>query len=100
MIKVKINYDGNVIKSFKVSGHANHDEYGKDIVCASVSSIVITSINLALKLDKESVVATDKPGLIETSILKQDDVINKVFVNMVDMLKELEKDYSKNIKIL
>lgn len=100
MIKVKINYDGNVIKGFKVSGHANYDEYGKDIVCASVSTVVITSINLALKLDEKSVVVTDKPGLIEANILKRDDVINKIFINMKDMLVELQKDYSKNIKIL
>lgn len=100
MIKVKINYDGNVIKGFKVSGHANYDEYGKDIVCASVSTVVITSINLALKIDEKSVVVTDKPGLIEANILKRDDVINKIFINMKDMLVELQKDYSKNIKIL
>lgn len=100
MIKVKINYDGNVIKGFKVSGHANYDEYGKDIVCASVSTVVITSINLALKLDEKSVVVTDKSGLIEANILKRDDVINKIFINMKDMLVELQKDYSKNIKIL
>lgn len=100
MIKVKINYDGNVIKGFKVSGHANYDEYGKDIVCASVSTVVITSINLALKIDEKSVVVTDKPGLIEVNILKRDDVINKIFINMKDMLVELQKDYSKNIKIL
>lgn len=100
MIKVKINYDGNVIKGFKVSGHANYDEYGKDIVCASVSTVVITSINLALKIDEKSVVVIDKPGLIEANILKRDDVINKIFINMKDMLVELQKDYSKNIKIL
>ena len=100
MIKVKINYDGNVIKGFKVSGHANYDEYGKDIVCASVSTVVITSINLALKIDEKSVVVTDKPGLIEANILKRDDIINKIFINMKDMLVELQKDYSKNIKIL
>lgn len=100
MIKVKINYEDNFIKSFKVTGHANYDDYGKDIVCASVSSIVITSINMALKLDEFSVKVADKSGLIETDVLKRDDVINKVFINMVDMLKELEKDYSKNIKIL
>lgn len=100
MIKVKINYDGNFVKDFKISGHANYDEYGKDIVCASVSSVVITSINMALSLDETSVKASDKSGLIEARVLKQDEVINKVFVNMVNMLKELEKDYGKNIKIL
>lgn len=100
MIKVKINYKDDFIKGFKVTGHANYDDYGKDIVCASVSSIVITSINMALRLDESSVKVTDKSGLIEAKVLKQNEIINKVFVNMIDMLKELENDYSKNIKIL
>lgn len=100
MIKVKINYKDNFVNGFKISGHANYDEHGKDIVCASVSSIVITSINMALSLDETSVKASDKSGLIETNVLKQDEIINKVFVNMINMLEELERDYSKNIKII
>lgn len=100
MIKVKINYKDNFVNGFKISGHANYDEHGKDIVCASVSSIVITSINMALSLDETSVKASDKSGLIEASVLKQDEIINKVFINMINMLEELQKDYSKNIKII
>ena len=100
MIKVKINYKDNFVNGFKISGHANYDEHGKDIGCASVSSLVITSINMALSLDETSVKASDKSGLIETNVLKQDEIINKVFVNMINMLEELEKDYSKNIKII
>lgn len=100
MIKIKINYDGDFITSFKVTGHANYDEYGKDIVCASVSSIVITSVNMALTIDENSVNAIDKEGLVDAVILKKDDTINKVFINMVNMLKELEKNYKNNVKII
>ncbi len=100
MIKIKVNYKDNFIDSFKISGHANYDDYGKDIVCASVSSIAITSINLAIKFDKDSVKYEEKSGLLSVQVLKQNEIINKVFINMMDMLKELEKDYSKNIKIL
>lgn len=99
MIKIKIKYDGTFIKYFKVLGHANYDDYGKDIVCASVSSIVICSVNMALKLDNKAVKTTSKEGFLEANILKQEDAINKVFINMIDMLKELETDYGKNIKI-
>lgn len=99
MIKVKIEYNNDFVKSFKISGHANYDDYGKDIVCASVSSIAITSINLALKLDIKSVSYIEKKGLLDVSVLKQDEVINKVFLNMIDMFKELEKQYKNNIKI-
>ena len=99
MIKIKVDYKENFISSFKVSGHANYDEYGKDIVCSSVSSIVITSINLALKLKDNAVSVKQSSGLIDAKVLVFDDVINKVFVNMIDMLQELENDYKDNIKI-
>ena len=32
-------------KDFLCSGHAGYDDYGKDIVCASVSVLVINTIN-------------------------------------------------------
>ena len=34
--------DGHII--IDVNGHANYNEYGKDIVCAGVSAIVQTTI--------------------------------------------------------
>ncbi len=38
MIEININKSGNV-KSVSLTGHADYNEYGKDIVCASVSTI-------------------------------------------------------------
>ena len=100
MIKIKINYNDSFIKDFKVSGHANYDEYGKDIVCASVSSIVITSVNLVLKLNDKALLVKQAEGLIDVKVLIEDDTINKVLLNMKDMLEELSKDYKKHVKII
>ena len=33
------------IQRFTCSGHAEYDEYGKDVVCASISMLVINTIN-------------------------------------------------------
>ena len=44
MIKVKISK-----KSIEISGHAKYAAHGKDIVCAAVSSITITTVNAILK---------------------------------------------------
>lgn len=100
MIKVKVDYNGNYIKKVLVTGHAGYDDYGKDIVCASASSIVITSINLILKMDDKSISVIQKEGLIKLEVLKEDKTVNKILKNMIDMLENLSKDYKKNVKII
>ena len=100
MIKIKVNYSDSYIKGFKVTGHADYEDYGKDIVCAAVSSIVITSVNLSITLNSDIIEYKNNEGLIEVKIKSNDEVINKVFINMIEMLKELEKKYSKNIKFI
>ncbi len=100
MIKIKVDYEDDFINNFKITGHANFARYGKDIVCASVSSIVITSVNLAITFDSDSVDYNEKEGFIDVKVMKKDETINKVFQNMVNMLKELEEQYSKNIKFI
>lgn len=95
MIKVKL--DNNKIE---ISGHAYYDELGKDIVCASVSSIVVTTINAILELTNDSISYEDLDNKILIEILKEDEVAQKLINNMIFMLEGLEKDYPKNIKIL
>lgn len=98
MIKVKLMQDGNNIKKISIKGHALYDDYGKDIVCAAVSSTVITSINIALSLDSESLKYEDKNGL-DIEILKNDKVTNTIINVMISNLKELSNAYPKNIQI-
>ena len=64
MIKVSINKSDKVVNNIIINGHANFDEYGKDIVCASVSSIVITSINAILRIDEKAINYQEKEGLV------------------------------------
>ena len=100
MIKIKVEYDGKIIKNFKITGHANYDVHGKDIVCASVSSIAITSVNLAMKYNSSSVDVKQSEGLLDINVLVEQTVINLIFSNLKDMLEELSKDYSKYVKII
>ena len=94
---IKVIIENNKIE---VSGHANYDDYGKDIVCASVSSIVITTINGIIEIDEEAILYEEDKNKIKIEIKKEDKVIKKLINNMVFMLESLEKDYPKNIKIL
>lgn len=95
MIKVEI--ENNKIE---IKGHANYDDYGKDIVCASVSSIVITTINAIIEFDSESIYYEDLNNRILIEKLKDDDITNKLINNMIELLEELEKSYKDNIKII
>ena len=99
MIKISIKKENESIKEIYLKGHALFADYGSDIVCASVSSIVITTINACLLFDKESVSTNDKDGLL-IKINKNTDEIDKLICNMLNMLKELEEQYPKNIKFL
>lgn len=46
MIKVKFLKDkDNLIREIEVTGHADFDQYGKDIVCSAVTVYLINSLN-------------------------------------------------------
>jgi uncharacterized protein YsxB (DUF464 family) len=99
MIKVRISYRNNNIETIVIEGHASYDEAGKDIVCASVSSIVATTINAMIRLDNDSIDYQDKEGYVKIIIKKHDHSLDILVDNMLDLLKELENDYNKYIKI-
>ncbi len=94
MIKVDVSK-----KNIVISGHAMFDDYGKDIVCASASSIVITSINAILRIDDKALIYKMSKDKLSIEIIHETDVVNKLILNMIDLLKELEKQYKKNIQV-
>ena len=94
MIKVYREQNKIIIK-----GHADYDDYGKDIVCASVSSIVITTVNAILEIDRDAVVYKEEKDILTIELLKQDEIIIKLINNMINLLKELSNNYPKNIKV-
>ncbi len=93
---IKVVKKGNHID---IKGHALFDKYGKDIVCAAVSSIVITTVNGILSIDEDSIKCVDDSGFVSIDILKDDRVIYLLISNMMNLLKELENQYKKNIRV-
>ena len=45
MIKVYTLYCKDTLKGFKIIGHADYDENGKDIICAAVSMLAYATVN-------------------------------------------------------
>ena len=95
MIKVVYNND---FKNLKITGHAGYADQGKDIVCASASSIILSSMNLAIEFNKD-VKYTDDLNKIEIINNTNDENVKKVFSNMITCLEDLERQYPDNIKI-
>ncbi len=98
MIKVRISKNNNFIERIHCSGHALYDDYGKDIVCSSFSTMVITTINAILEFDKNAISYTDTNNL-EIINIKKDNITNKLLDNLVDMMYQLRDSYDKNINI-
>jgi uncharacterized protein YsxB (DUF464 family) len=98
MIKVRIVKNNNIIDSIHCNGHANYADYGKDIVCASFSTMVITTINAILEFDKDAISYTNTNNLDIINI-KKDNITNGLLNNLVNMIYELKDNYDKNINI-
>lgn len=94
MIKIKVGKD-----IISILGHANYDNYGKDIVCAAVSSIVITSIEGISTFDSEAVTINKIADKMDIIINLHNDITDKLIHNMIKCLEELAKQYPQNIKI-
>lgn len=98
MIKVSVE-SKKKITSIKILGHADYDEYGHDIVCSSVSSIVTTTVNGIYEINSKFLTVEEiKDGMIIT--IHQDDAIcEKLIKNMLSLLSELEESYPENITV-
>ena len=94
MIKVEVTKE-----NISILGHAMYDDYGKDIVCAAVSSIITTSVESIASIDERAIDINQTENKLEIIINKHDDITNKLINTMLTLLSELEKKYPKNIKI-
>ena len=92
MIKVILTKKDDNVNKVIINGHAGYDDFGKDIVCAAVSSTVITTINILLSLDNQSISYNDSRGLI-IEVLKNDMTTKKIINVLISNLYELEKAY-------
>ena len=76
-----------------------YDDYGKDIVCSACSSIVTTTVNGILALNKKSLDYKVNNEGMSISIQDVNETTQKLIDNMVCLLKELEENYPTNIEV-
>ena len=98
MIKIDVK-ETDCIDKIEIKGHANYSLHGSDIVCASVSSIAITTVNAIINIDEDAINYKDSDGYLLIEIKKHSDIVDKLINNLINLLKELEKQYKKYIEI-
>ena len=99
MIKVKVEKKGANYDKVSILGHAMYDDYGKYIVCSAVSSIVTTTVNGLLSLNRESInYLVSNKGMVIT-VLSNDRTTQVLIHNMISLLKELESNYKDNVEV-
>ncbi len=85
MIKVVFEKKEDKIVGFNISGHAEYDESGKDIVCAAVSMLVYNTIDTM------------------TDLLKLKDYIEyKIDNDLITfkLIKELDEEQEKSFNLI
>ncbi|HIQ64258.1 MAG TPA: ribosomal-processing cysteine protease Prp [Candidatus Faecenecus gallistercoris] len=100
MIKVSVTKKNQQIQEVSIQGHAMYDDFGKDIVCAAVSSCVITTVNGILEIDKDWILAKQDSKGVLIQVQNSSDVCQSLLANMISLLEELHDQYPKNLKII
>lgn len=91
-----------MIIAYKVSGHAEFDKSGHDIVCSAVSMVSQTPI-YGLKMHLKCEVEQDidqKKGTLGVSLKSEpNELTQAILVTMLYGLQSIERQYSKYVRI-
>ena len=83
-----------------VSGHSGYETIGKDIICSSVSSSFILTVNLLEKINSNFNFKSDENiPMMNVKIKNYTEIDEKVLDNLIDCLKSVSSQYKKYLKI-
>ena len=97
---IRANYKVDNLGTYtylEISGHAEYEKYGKDLVCASVSSIIFGLMNCLDGFDDVSVIK--EKNHIEIINKSREEKINNYFNLTIIQLKTIEESYGEFIKV-
>lgn len=91
--------DSGSFKDFRVSGHSGYSDAGSDIVCASVSSAVMLTINTASEFFGVKLKVTVDDGDIICGIREITEESDKLVKSLMLHLEEVSKEFPENIRV-
>lgn len=99
MIKVSYSQENDIITTLEVKGHANSAEYGNDLICAAVSSILFGLFNAIDSIDPS--ISLEELG--NKMVIKNhggNQKVNDYLELAMIQLKTIEESYHQYISIL
>lgn len=105
MIKCQFNRLNGQINFVEVKGHSEYDDKGQDIVCAAVSTLMISAVNGLTEIVKLDVdYSMDDDGFIQFNVPDIEDRVKNIQCNAIlDTLflgiKSIESEYGDFIII-
>lgn len=106
MTKIEILRKNGRIISYRAVGHAEYDEYGSDIVCAALSTALqfplagfqdVLDIYPRFEISSEGFLSVD---LADMDLKDKEREVHTLLESMLIIVKQLSKDYPKNIKLV
>ena len=98
MIKAVYEVKNDKYVSLIVSGHAQYDESGKDLICASVSSIMFGLMNAIDSLHEDVEIKQLTNSIIINNHSSSDNIQDYLELTMMQ-LKTIEESYGNFIKV-
>ncbi len=102
MINVYIQQNNEQIIAIKVSGHADSAEYGKDLVCAGVTTVCVGIANALAEngflKNKLGTIGLNK-GICNIQVKQYNEKIQIVLEIFVTILRTVEESQPQYIKI-
>lgn len=102
MIKVVIKENNQQIVFVNVTGHANSDEYGNDLVCAGVSAICVGIANQLVNIGFMNDLGTVhiNEGNFKVQVNQTNHDVQLVLETFETMMKTIQESYDKYIEIM
>lgn len=98
MIRVKCRKKDGHITYLSLEGHADSADYGQDLVCAGVSSIMFGLLNALDEIAGIETIKVDQ-NLITVNILEPDQTTDLILETGLIQLKTVKEQYSQFMKI-
>ncbi|MBE5758116.1 MAG: ribosomal-processing cysteine protease Prp [Clostridiales bacterium] len=108
MTKIKIFKKNDIFVGFEISGHSGYSQAGKDIICASISSISqscalglkkVLGINISMKVDEDKgFLKVELPNNINNEDLEKSQILlDTMYISIEDLLSGYSKYISMEV---